>query len=607
MTSSSTSSSSSSELWIYDVFLSFRGENSRKNFVDHLYSALVQQGIYTYKDDEKLPQGEPIGPTLLKAIQESRIAIVVFSENYVDSSWCMDEVTYIMKCMDERGLIVMPIFYHVDPSDMRKQRGKFTEAFAKHELENSHKTESWKKALLAASDLSGWVTKDIANGHESKCIKEIVDTISHRLRPLISCSMENLIGIDSRMRDLKSKLEIGLGGVLMVGIWGVGGGGKTTVTSSVYDEISSKFDGCCFVQNIREESSKFGLEKLQEKILFGILKQKQVVIGRVVEGRHIMKRKLCHKKVLIVLDDVDHLDQLNALAGSHKWFGDGSRIIITTRNNHILNAHKVNVIYNVSLLNDSEGIELFCKHAFQDSWPIKGYELLLEDMVSYAGGLPLALKVLGSFLSDKDMTEWKSALARLKEIPDSNIVKKLKISYDGLEQDQKELFLDIACFFRGEKKTEAMEIFDACGFHPVIGIKVLIQTALITVSKYGCFDMHDMVQEMAHYIVKAEHPNNPEKYSRVWTKDDFQRLCAMDATTELSKIEAIKIISDMHDPLPSHHPQVVSSMRNLRWISWRHNSSSLPTNFPQQELRCLILSGGLQKQLWKGYKVIINI
>ncbi|KAI3507119.1 hypothetical protein L1887_21908 [Cichorium endivia] len=171
MASSSSSSSApafSSQSWSHDVFLSFRGEDTRKNFVDHLYSALERQGVDTYKDDETLRWGELIRPSLMKAIQESQIAVIVFSKNYADSSWCLDELAHIMKCKDKRGQIVMPIFYDVDPSEVRKQKRKYGEAFAKHELENKNKVESWRKALVDASNLSGWEPKNIANGHESK-------------------------------------------------------------------------------------------------------------------------------------------------------------------------------------------------------------------------------------------------------------------------------------------------------------------------------------------------------------------------------------------------------------------------------------------------------
>ncbi|CAI9297015.1 unnamed protein product [Lactuca saligna] len=373
--------------------------------------------------------------------------------------------------------------------------------------------------------------------HEAKCIEVIVDTVLERLHQdvsnlNISNVNGNLIGIEARKQGLISAFELGFDGVCMVGIWGVGGGGKTTLASSVYDDISSNFDSCCFIKNVREGScNKDGLERLQEKILCGVLKQEQVHVTRVEEGKHMIRLRLCHKKVLIVLDDVDHLDQLEALAGSGNWFGEGSRIIITTRDQHLLVAHRVNVIHNICLLNDDEATNLFRKHAPRNGRPIEDYELLSKVVVYYAGGLPLALRILSSFLCDKEMNEWRSALARLKEIPYANILEVLKISFDGLTKVEKELFLDIARFFgRGFKIERAMLILDACGFHPLRGIKVLVQKALITITEDGEFDMHDLVQELAHYIVRGEHPKNPEKHSRIWKKEDVLKIYAMDAT-----------------------------------------------------------------------------
>ncbi|GKC78002.1 Toll/interleukin-1 receptor domain-containing protein [Tanacetum coccineum] len=136
-------SSSSSGSYAYDVFLSFRGEDTRKTFVDHLYSALEQRLIRTYKDDITLPRGESVGPALA-----------------------------------EKGLIVMPVFYDVDPSDVRKQKGDFGKAFSnkaaksgrklftKQGVEDTTKVEvdSWKKALVDASNISGWEPKNVAYG-----------------------------------------------------------------------------------------------------------------------------------------------------------------------------------------------------------------------------------------------------------------------------------------------------------------------------------------------------------------------------------------------------------------------------------------------------------
>ncbi|KAJ0586436.1 putative TIR domain-containing protein [Helianthus annuus] len=168
MASSSSSShstpASSSRSCKYDVFLSFRGDDTRKTFVDHLYSALTQHLIRVYKDDETLPRGESINQSLFEAIEESQIALIVFSKNYADSSWCLEELAHIMKCKHERELFVIPIFYDVEPTEVRNQIGKFGEAFSKQETKNVTKAEIWRKALVDVSSISGWELKNIANG-----------------------------------------------------------------------------------------------------------------------------------------------------------------------------------------------------------------------------------------------------------------------------------------------------------------------------------------------------------------------------------------------------------------------------------------------------------
>jgi hypothetical protein len=157
--SSSSSSSSSTPRWKYDAFLSFRGEDTRNNFTDHLYCALKQKGIFTFRDDEKLERGKSISPELLKAVEESRFAIVIFSRNYASSTWCLDEFTEIVGCMKEKGMTVLPVFYNVDPSDVRKQAGTFGEAFDVHEERFKHnieKVQKWRDALKEVANIAGW-------------------------------------------------------------------------------------------------------------------------------------------------------------------------------------------------------------------------------------------------------------------------------------------------------------------------------------------------------------------------------------------------------------------------------------------------------------------
>ena len=163
----SLSSSSSSSSFIpgskYDVFLSFRGEDTRNSFTDHLYTALKQKGIFTFRDDERLKRGRSISLELSKAIEESRFAIVILSSNYASSTWCLDELAKVIGCKKEIGIIVLPIFYDVDPSDVRKQTGTFAQAFVEHEehfKENIEKVQKWRAALREVANLSGWHLQD---------------------------------------------------------------------------------------------------------------------------------------------------------------------------------------------------------------------------------------------------------------------------------------------------------------------------------------------------------------------------------------------------------------------------------------------------------------
>jgi hypothetical protein len=163
-----TTSSSSQSGWNYDVFLSFRGQDTRKSFTDHLYTALERLQISIFRDEEKLPRGENISAELLKAIRRSRIFIVVFSKGYATSRWCLDELVEIVHCKSTMDRTLFPIFYHVDPSDVRHQRRTFEEAFARHEKRfqtDMERVQKWRKALTEAANCSGWNLNNLANGY----------------------------------------------------------------------------------------------------------------------------------------------------------------------------------------------------------------------------------------------------------------------------------------------------------------------------------------------------------------------------------------------------------------------------------------------------------
>jgi hypothetical protein len=152
----------------WDVFLSFRDKDTRKNFTDHLYSALVRLGIRTFRDDEELRSGENISTELLNAIQRSRFSIVVFSKGYASSRWCLDELAEIVHCKNTIGSILLSVFYHVNPSDVRNQTGTFAEAFARHEKRfqtDIKRVQRWRASLTEAANCSGWDLESFANGY----------------------------------------------------------------------------------------------------------------------------------------------------------------------------------------------------------------------------------------------------------------------------------------------------------------------------------------------------------------------------------------------------------------------------------------------------------
>lgn len=151
-------------LRIYETFLSFRGEDTRASFISHLYASLKNAGIIVFMDDHSIERGDHISASLLPAIELSQISIIVFSRNYADSRWCLQELERIMQCHRIIGQVVLPVFYDVDPSEVRHQAGEFGNAFqnllnkiSEEEDESSDTVLSWREALREASGLAGFV------------------------------------------------------------------------------------------------------------------------------------------------------------------------------------------------------------------------------------------------------------------------------------------------------------------------------------------------------------------------------------------------------------------------------------------------------------------
>ncbi|KAI5342499.1 hypothetical protein L3X38_010374 [Prunus dulcis] len=347
--------------------------------------------------------------------------------------------------------------------------------------------------------------------YESKFIHDIVGEISAKVLNCLHLNVaEYPVGIQDRLRDLNVLINVEKNDVRMVGIWGTGGIGKTTIAKAVHNSIVKRFEGSCFLANVRENSIRDGgMVELQNTLLFEIFRGKKLKITNVDKGINVIKKMLSHRKVLLILDDVSHLDQLKKLAGGCDWFGLGSRIIITTRDKqYLLLAHQVNLIYKVKELCRDEVIQPFSWNAFGRNFHMVYHGKVKRVVLHYADGLPLALTVFGSLLRGRSEEQWQDALDSYKRVPNHEIHEILKISYNSLEDSVKEVFLDIACFFK--------------------------EKALITIEN-NLLWTHDLIEEMGKEIVRQESPTEPGKRSRLWFPEDVYHVLTENTGTDKVK------------------------------------------------------------------------
>ncbi|CAJ1949637.1 unnamed protein product [Sphenostylis stenocarpa] len=406
-----------------------------------------------------------------------RVAIVVFTKTYAESAWCLHELQQIIKWHDTYCRHVLPVYYEIQPSDVRLQKGDFgkslkataKQTFSGQQVEDA--LSRWSRALTKAANFFGWDESNYRS--DADLVDKIVKSVLNL--PVLSAT-KFPVGLQFHVENVTRMIENKSTEVSIIGIWGMRGLGKTTLVKS---------------------------------------------IKSVAMGASMIQERFSGKRVLIVLNDANPFRPLEDLCRNSKWFGQGTVIIITTRDVNLLDGFNVNYVYKMSNMNENDSLELFSWHAFREEKPIEDFNGLAKKVVANCGGLPLALEVLGSYLSERTKKEWKIVLSKLEIIPNIQVKEKLRICLDGLGGDmEKDIFLDVCCFFIGKDRGYVTEILNGCGLHADKGITVLIERGLLKVEKNNKLGMHHLLRDMGIDIILGSSTTEREKRNRLWFTED---------------------------------------------------------------------------------------
>ncbi|XP_039155318.1 TMV resistance protein N isoform X2 [Eucalyptus grandis] len=494
----------------YDVFLNFRGPDTRRDIADCLYSSLTDFGIRAFRDNEELHVGKEIGPELLQAIKQSKISIPIFSIRYAESEWCLMELVQMVECKEKWGQEIMPIFYEVKPSEVRDQKEAYGTAIQSHRDKRLYKKKTirnWTVALNKVGNLKGWELKESGKGEFTK---KVVQELLIKLKKNYVAVSDYLVEMDDHVDEIMELIGERIIETKVVGIHGMGGVGKTTLATIIYNKLSAHSTNCCFLSDCKDKEVAI----LQKQLIFDILKESVPIRNR-AEGITAIKERLSSKKVVLLLDDVMEKTQLDALVGMGKcWFDRGSKVIITTRDEEVLK--HVDVKYKLTEMDFNHSLILFSRHAFNNDHPPAEYFDLSKNAVNICGRLPLALEIIGSLLAKEDRNFWGTTLKKLKSIPDKGVEKRLNINIEALDQPARKIFLDVCCFFVGFDVRIVSHMWESYGFHPRYYLHILQKMSLIEITKHKQLWMHDIIRDIGQNFVRKNADYKPEKQSRVW-------------------------------------------------------------------------------------------
>ncbi|KAJ0252653.1 Disease resistance protein RPS4B [Hirschfeldia incana] len=606
------------------VFINFRGAELRSGFVSHLVEALKKDDINVFIDENE-GRGKKIDE-LLERIENSRIALPIFSARYTDSEWCLRELAKIKECEEKHKLVAIPIFYKLEPATVRGMRGPFGDAF-RDLARGDGRREEWKEALQVIPQRMGFTLEE--KSKESELLKDIVKAVKNVLFSNPSeeseyTSVDNskkssagaaesysrgqtdkTFGNEQRMKELKEKMDLKDKGTRFIGVVGMPGIGKTTLLKELYKELRPKFNRKVFIDRIREKLKGSDLEDFPT-LLLDELELEYPETDDSEEKYKALKRGLGNQKVLLVLDDVSTAKQINAVLGEfslpHKpeWINEGSRVVIAT-NDMSLTEGLVHDTYVVPQLNHRDGLRLFCCHAFEANCPKGEFTKLSDEFVHYARGHPLAIQILGTELRRKNMKHWVEKLDILARNPSTYIGEVLQVSYGELSPQQKDAFLDIACF-RSENMDYVESLLastDPKAADTTSAVQVLRNKFLINTCD-SRLEMHDLLYTFSRELDPKASTGSRQR--RLWLPQDIIKGGVINIPSKTMKAANIRgIFLDLYELknetcLESDH---FSKMHNLRYLKFYNshcpqecntdNKINIPDGLtlPLKEVRCL--------------------
>ncbi|GLJ52197.1 hypothetical protein SUGI_1110270 [Cryptomeria japonica] len=338
---------------LYDAFISHRGPDVKHTLAKQLCDLLKARQCKAFLDLEEIEGGDSIPYAISSAIRSSVVQIAIFSKRYAESSWCLDELALMLEQTDA---LFIPVFYDVEPKELRcTERGAYAAAFSYHQSKGKYldKLDEWKNALHSASNISGY---EFVNYKDNLCEKIVARVLQEMKRRIPLHVAKYPVGLAELVQD--------------------------------FERNYSGYDASSFLSDVRESHASRNLHSLHKK-LFNDLFHEHREFGDIAQGIGHLKHRLTrsvHLCFLIVLDDVDHGDQLDALLFQDLLSSD-SLVIITTRDQSVLRG--ADIRYKMKGMNWDHAKGLFCNHAFNGRYPPIAYEKLVESFVKYCGDLPV--------------------------------------------------------------------------------------------------------------------------------------------------------------------------------------------------------------------------